>query len=452
MRDVLVVDDEVGMRAALEASFRRQGWKVRTAGGKNEAVAAFRSAPCSLVVTDMRMGDGSGLEVIQEVRALQPETIIIVLTAFGSVTDAVTAMKGGAFDYLIKPVAFDQLQAAIGRAFATQEGTVATSAREDSCLVQGSGSFRAVLERARHVARTEADIVVEAESGTGKEVLARFVHRSSLRNAGPFVAVNCAAFPEHLLESELFGHVRGAFTGATANKPGKFELAHTGTLLLDEIGEMPLNLQPKLLRVLQEREVDRLGDTRPLKVDVRVIATTNRSLRALIQEGKFRQDLYYRLNVVPLAIPPLREHPVDIPELIEHFITKHSSSQYGSAVRFSAELLQRMQSYSWPGNIRELENFVRRALALSPGPLVGVEVLDGIDFPESAPAANSALEAGLTLREVEKQLLARTLEATGGNRTRAAMMLGISLRTVRNKIREYGLPPRGQEVSYGHVG
>ena len=452
MRDVLVVDDELGMRAALEASFRRQGWKVRTAGGKNEAVAAFRSAPCSLVVTDMRMGDGSGLEVIQEVRALQPETIIIVLTAFGSVTDAVTAMKGGAFDYLIKPVAFDQLQAAIGRAFASQEETVATNPRQDSALVQGSGSFRAVLERARQVARTEADIVVEAESGTGKEVLARFVHRNSLRSAGPFVAVNCAAFPEHLLESELFGHVRGAFTGATTNKPGKFELAHTGTLLLDEIGEMPLNLQPKLLRVLQEREVDRLGDTRPLKVDVRVIATTNRSLRTLIQEGKFRQDLYYRLNVVPLAIPPLREHAADIPELIQHFIAKHSRSEYGSAVRFSAELLQRMQSYSWPGNIRELENFVRRALALSPGPLVGVEVLDGIDFPQSVPALGGAPEAGLTLREVEKQLLARTLEATGGNRTRAAMMLGISLRTVRNKIREYGLPPRGQEVSYGHVG
>ncbi|HXJ96873.1 MAG TPA: sigma-54 dependent transcriptional regulator [Terriglobia bacterium] len=452
MRDVLVVDDELGMRAALEASFRRQGWRVRTAGGKNEAVAAFRSAPCPLVVTDMRMGDGSGLEVIQEVRALQPETIIIVLTAFGSVTDAVTAMKGGAFDYLIKPVAFDQLQAAIGRAFASQEGTAAVSAREDSHLVQGSGSFRAVLERARQVARTEADIVVEAESGTGKEVLARFVHRNSLRSAGPFVAINCAAFPEHLLESELFGHVRGAFTGATNNKPGKFELAHTGTLLLDEIGEMPLNLQPKLLRVLQEREVDRLGDTRPVKVDVRVIATTNRSLRALIQEGKFRQDLYYRLNVVPLAIPPLREHATDIPELIEHFIAKHSSSQYGSAVRFSAELLQRMQSYGWPGNIRELENFVRRALALSPGPLVGVEVLDGIDFPQSVPTAGGALEAGLTLREVEKQLLARTLAATGGNRTHAAMMLGISLRTVRNKIREYGLPPRGQEVSYGHVG
>ena len=476
IKDILVVDDEVGMRSALEAAFRRQGWKVRTAGGKREALAAFRSAPCPLVVTDMRMGDGSGLEVIQGVRALRPETAIIVLTAFGSVPDAVTATKGGAFDYLIKPVAFDQLQAVIERAFASLGGQTLTSGSASHNWVQGSGSFRAALERARQVARTEADILVEAESGTGKEVVARFIHRSSLRSKGPFVAVNCAAFPEHLLESELFGHVRGAFTGATANKPGKFELAHAGTLLLDEIGEMPLSLQPKLLRVLQEREIDRLGDTRTLKVDVRVIATTNRSLRALIQEGQFRQDLYYRLNVVPLVIPPLREHAQDIPELIEHFIAKYGNSSRGPAVRFpaeliermregaasrpptthevrfSAELLERLRGYAWPGNIRELENFVRRALALSPGPLVSLEVLEGIDFPGGA-SAPKALEAGHTLREAERQLLERTLEATGGNRTRAAAMLGVSLRTVRNKIREYGLPPRGsQEVGYGHAG
>jgi len=452
IKDILVVDDEVGMRSALEASFRRQGWKVRTAGGKNEALAAFRSAPCPLVVTDMRMGDGSGLEVIQGVRALRSETAIIVLTAFGSVPDAVTATKGGAFDYLIKPVAFDQLQAVIERAFDSLTRKTLDSSSADNRWVQGTGPFRAALDRARQVARTETDILVEAESGTGKEVLARFIHLSSRRSKGPFVAVNCAAFPEHLLESELFGHLRGAFTGATANKPGKFELAHTGTLLLDEIGEMPLSLQPKLLRVLQEREIDRLGDTRPLKVDVRVIATTNRALRALIQEGKFRQDLYYRLNVVPLAIPPLREHVEDIPELVEHFIAKHFNSSGSSPVRFSAELLERLRGYAWPGNIRELENFVRRALALSLGPLVSLEVLDGIDFPESAPAVN-ALEAGHTLREAEKQLLERTLEATGGNRTRAAAMLGVSLRTVRNKIREYGLPPRGgQEEGYGHAG
>ncbi len=443
MRDVLVVDDELGMRLALEASFRRDGWRVRSASGKNEALAVFRSTPCPLVVTDMRMGDGTGLEVIRGVRALRPETAIIVLTAFGSVSDAVTAMKCGAVDYLIKPVAFDQLIAAAGRAVGISPAVVPGNTPAPDSPVLGSGPLRAVFERARQVARAEADILIQAESGTGKEVLARFIHGCSARSRGPFVAVNCASFPEHLLESELFGHVRGAFTGATANRQGKFELAHTGTLLLDEIGEMPLNLQPKLLRVLQEREVDRLGDTQPLKVNVRVVATTNRSLRALIQEGAFRQDLYYRLNVVPLALPSLREHADDIPDLVAHFIAKYSRA--GAGMRFTADLLQRMKEYSWPGNIRELENFVRRGLALSPGPLVGREILEGIDFPEAERDVNT-LEAGLTLREVEKQLVERTLEATGGNRTRAAAMLGVSLRTVRNKIREYRLPPREREV------
>ncbi len=443
MKDVLVVDDELGMRLAMEASFRRDGWRVRSASGKNEALAVFRSAPCPLVVTDMRMGDGTGLEVIRGVRALRPETAIIVLTAFGSVSDAVTAMKCGAVDYLIKPVAFDQLIAAAGRAAGTSQALAPSKTLAPDAPVVGSGSLRAVFERARQVAGSDADILIEAESGTGKEVLARFIHACGPRASAPFVAVNCAAFPEHLLESELFGHVRGAFTGATGTRPGKFELAHTGTLLLDEIGELPLNLQPKLLRVLQEREVDRLGDSQPVKVNVRVVATTNRSLRALIQEGTFRQDLYYRLNVVPLVLPPLREHADDIPDLVAHFAAKHSRP--GTGIRFAADLLQRMKEYSWPGNIRELENFVRRGIALSSGPLVGLEVLEGIDFPETARDAN-ALEAGLTLREVEKQLVERTLEATGGNRTRAAAMLGVSLRTVRNKIREYGLPPRGREV------
>jgi DNA-binding NtrC family response regulator len=443
MTNVLVVDDELGMRLALEASFRRQGWRVRTAGGKNEALASFRSEPCPLVITDMRMGDGTGLDVIRAVRAIQPETAIIVLTAFGSVADAVVAVKNGASDYLIKPVAFDQLTAAARRALDSVQAAAGPGGASRISPVAGNGALRSVFDRARQIARSDADILVEAESGTGKEVLSRFIHSASPRSGGPFVAVNCAAFPEHLLESELFGHVRGAFTGATTNRPGKFELAHTGTLLLDEVGEMPLALQPKLLRVLQEREVDRLGDTRPLKVDVRVIATTNRSLRAMIQEGNFRQDLYYRLNVIPLAIPPLREHAEDIPELVEHFVAKHSAS--GSLIRFSGQLLSQMREYAWPGNIRELENFVRRALALSPGPEIGPEVLNGIEFPESA-REGGPLEAGLTLREVEKQLVERTLEATGGNRTRAAAMLGVSLRTVRNKIREYGLPPRDREV------
>ncbi len=447
MREVLVVDDELGMRKALEANFLRQGWRVRTASGKNEALAMFGSRPCPLVVTDMRMPDGDGLSVMQGVRALAPETAVILLTAFGTVPDAVSAMREGAVDFLIKPVSFEQLKDLADRVLAGQAvaevETVEPAGPASDRVVGSSPQFRALLARARQAAQTDADVLVEAESGTGKEVLARFIHNSSPRRQGPFVAVNCAAFPDTLLESELFGHVRGAFTGAIAPKPGKFELANGGTLLLDEIGEMPLTLQPKLLRVLQEREVDRLGDTRSIPIDVRVIATTNRSLRDLLDEGKFRLDLYYRLNVIPMGIPPLRERHPDIPELAESFVRRYAARSARGAVRFSPELLEKMQQYDWPGNVRELENFVRRALALSTTSVIGPEVMEGMEIPEPAHP-QSALAAGLTLQEAERQLLSRTLEATGGNRTRAAEMLGVSIRTVRNKIREYGLPPKEQ--------
>jgi DNA-binding NtrC family response regulator len=439
MADVLVVDDEVGMRVALDASFRRSGWRVRTAAGKNEALALFRSAPCPLVVTDMRMPDGDGLAVMQGIRAMAPQTAVIFLTAFGNVPEAVTAMKEGACDYLIKPVSFEHLRDAAERILGGRE---VKSDPAEARLVGSSPRFRALIELARRAAKTNADILVEAESGTGKEVLARFIHNASQRHEGAFVAVNCAAFPEALLESELFGHVRGAFTGATASKPGKFELANGGTLLLDEISEMPLSLQPKLLRVLQEREVDRLGDTRPVRVDVRVIATTNCCLRDAVQQGAFRADLYYRLNVIPLALPPLRERREDIPELAEHFVRQYSSRSGGQGVKLSAELMERLQEQEWPGNVRELENFIRRALALSSKPIVDTEVLSGSEFSPEVRVASNPVEPGLTLRELERQLVERTLEATGGNRTRAADMLGVSLRTVRNKIREYGLGPR----------
>ncbi len=422
------------MRAALEASFRKRGWSVRTAHGRHDALATFRAFPCPLVVTDMRMPDGSGIDVMQGIRAIAPKTAIIVLTAFGTVPDAVAAMQQGASDYLLKPVSFEQLHEKAERAVAGIEGIA------EEPLAGTSPIFRAVLQRARQAAATDADILIEAESGTGKEVLARFIHRTSPRARAPFVAVNCAAFPETLLESELFGHVKGAFTGATAAKPGKFELANGGTLLLDEVGEMPLSLQPKLLRVLQEREVDRLGDTHPVRVNVRVIATTNRSLRDLVSEGKFRADLYYRLHVIPLAIPPLRERSADIPVLAEYFLRRYAPANRGP-VRFSSDLLERLRLYNWPGNVRELENFVRRALVLSAGPVIGAEALEDMG-PSREWQRVSALQAGLTLREAERQLLLRTLEATGGNRTRAASMMGISLRTIRNKIREYGLPRR----------
>ncbi|MGH9377771.1 MAG: sigma-54-dependent transcriptional regulator [Terriglobia bacterium] len=437
-QSVLVVDDEMAMRTALEANFLRQGWKVRTASGKTEALELFKTEPCPLVITDMRMPDGDGLGVMHGIRALGPLTKVILLTAFANIQDAVAAMKEGASDYLIKPVTFEELRRVIQ---STLKASALPSAPAESRLIGASPRFRAVIERARQAAQSTADVLIEAESGTGKEMVARLIHEVSARGKGPFVAVNCAAFPEALLESELFGHVRGAFTGASATKPGKFELANGGTLLLDEIGEMPLVLQPKLLRVLQEREVDRLGDTRSVAVDVRVIATTNRSLRDLAQEGKFRLDLYYRLNVIPLSIPPLREHPEDIPELAGHFARKYGEQPAQAGTALSGEFLDRLKDYDWPGNVRELENFVRRAIALSTGGVIGVEAFEGLAF-KAAPAAANALEAGVTMREAEKELLARTLEATGGNRTRSAAMLGISLRTIRNKIREYGLPPR----------
>jgi DNA-binding NtrC family response regulator len=445
---VMVVDDEAPMRAALEAHFRRDGWEVRTAYGANDALAKFRQAPCPLVVTDMRMPDGDGLRVMRGLREVDPHVGVVFLTAFGSVPEAVRAMHEGACDYLVKPVCFEQLKDVAQRVMGRSSRNAAASEKDEGVFVGESLKLKAVLQRARQAARTDMDILVEAESGTGKELLARLIHQASGRRNRPFVAVNCAAFPEALLESELFGHARGAFTGATVAKPGKFELADGGTLLLDEIGEMPLHLQPKLLRALQEREVDRLGDTRPLRVDVRVVATTNRSLRALVEEGKFRADLYYRLNVVPLSLPPLRERQGDVAVLIAHFLRKHAASGAGTVPKFSAQLIERLERLEWLGNVRELENLVRRAVALHPGELIDLEFLQEMDAPAPTlvrvAAAASAGEAapGTSLRDMERRLLESTLEASGGNRTHAARMLGICPRTMRNKIREYGLPPR----------
>jgi DNA-binding NtrC family response regulator len=438
MNRVLVVDDEPAMRAALEANFTRHGWEVTTASGTREAMERFRSSPCPLVITDMRMPDGDGLGVMQNVRALAPDTAVIFLTAFGNVPEAVLAMQQGACDYLVKPVSFEQLRKAalrvLGNAVPGTKGSPAGG------MVGHSACLQRLIERACQVAKSDADVLIMAESGTGKELLAQFIHRTSARRDYPFVAVNCAAFPDTLLESELFGHVRGAFTGAVASRPGKFELASGGTILLDEVSEMPASLQPKLLRVLQEREVDRLGDTRPLRVDVRVIATTNRDLSALVEEGRFRADLFYRLDVVPLTLPPLRERREDIPELVEHFLHKYAPPS--PTVRFTEELLRRLMEYDWPGNVRELENVVRRILVLSSGPVAGVEVLEGRGLADRKTTTACFPAEGVTLRDMERQLLERTLEATGGNRTRAAEILGVSLRTVRNKIREFGLPPR----------
>jgi len=445
MKELLIVDDDVAIRTALEVGFRRAGWITETASCVQEALFKFRNHVFPLVITDVKMPDGTGLELLDGIRNMAPLTAVILLTAHGDVGDAVRAMRGGALDYLIKPVSMDQILHAAEAIIAP-----ARAEKRSEDIVGQSPAIRNVVERAIHIAKASADVLVQAESGTGKEMLARLIHQNSNRSKGPFIAVNCIGFPETLLESELFGHVRGAFTGAMNSRQGRFELANGGTLLLDEIGELPLNLQPKLLRVLQERQVDRLGDTRSVSIDVRVIATTNRNLMDLVREGKFRADLYYRLNVVPLRLPPVRERREDIASLAEHFVRKHASA--GQRPKLSPELIQRLAQYDWPGNVRELENFMRRLLAMSTFPVLGVELLEETELDQAELVAAAAVatpmmatEAGRSLRDVERQLFEQTLRASGGNRTKTAQMLGISVRTVRNKINEYGL--RGERLA-----
>ena len=447
---VMVVDDEPGIRTALRANFLRHGWQVETASCVREAVRNVENRDFNLVVTDMRMPDGSGLEVMQAARKASPETGVILLTAYGSVPDAVSAMRDGALDYLTKPIPFERLQSAAAQVMSRARKSAAPA--EDTLstgdIIGRSPLLLRAVQRARASASTGADVLIEAESGTGKELLARFIHESSDRCKKPFIAVNCAAVPEALLESELFGHGRGAFTGAIANRPGKFELADGGTILLDEIGEMPLNLQPKLLRVLQEREFERLGEANPIRVDIRVIATTNISLSTMVERGQFRADLYYRLNVIPLTLPPLRDRRDDIPVLARHFAEKYAAQYRSACPRLQPDFVDCLLAHSWPGNVRELANFMRRILTLS-----GTSELDAACFERefhghaSLPRTSQGqtpggAPAGTPIWQVEKLHLEKTLALTDGNRTHAAEMLGISLRTLRNKIREYGLPPR----------
>ncbi|MGD0823011.1 MAG: sigma-54 dependent transcriptional regulator [Terriglobales bacterium] len=455
MKRLLIADDDAGMRAALEARFQRRGWLVDVAVNGTEALEKFRAGSHSLVITDVRMPGRDGFELMREVQASSAPTAVILLTAYGCVPDAVEAMRNGACDYLVKPVCFEKLELAVEQVLRRAE----QANKDTETLIGHSPAWQHALERARQAAASDADILIEAESGTGKELVARLIHRLSRRKAGPLVALNCTAFPEALLESELFGHARGAFTGAIGARPGKFETANHGTLLLDEVGEMPLALQPKLLRALQEREFDRLGSNQTVHVDIRVIATSNRPLETAVAEGRFRADLFYRLNVIPISLPPLGDRAGDVRELAEYFAGLYAEP--GARARLSAELLTRLEGLAWPGNVRELGNFVRRAVALSRGGEIGIEALEhgrnlGAIPPGKTPAGNlfppparsPEWKPGLSLGEMERQLFAMTLESTGGNRARAAELLGVSLRTVRNKVREFGLPPRG---NYRHA-
>jgi DNA-binding NtrC family response regulator len=426
---LLVVDDDIQMLSALEAALRRKGHTVETASNGIDAASKLEHAAVQAVITDLRMPGMDGLELLQHVRRTKPALPVIVVSAHGTVPTAVEAIKGGATDFLVKPFSHEDLDAVLGKHL--QSGAAARPTVDSAEIITQNPVMLSLLEQAAQAAKTQATILVQAESGTGKEMLARWIHKNSSNHNGPFVAVNCAALPDSLLESELFGYEKGAFTGANNFKPGKFELAQNGTILLDEIGEMAPLLQAKLLRVLQEQEVDRIGGKRPIPIRVRVIATTNKDLRKLIARGQFREDLFFRLNVVPLRILPLRDRKDDIAVLTQHFMKKYGGEANTQPDKETIELLDR---YGWPGNVRELENIIHRAFALrgrlkiTPGDLFD----QSMDTPDT-----TGLQAGQSVGEMERKLITTTLEQTNGNRTHAAKLLGISLRTLRNKLREY---------------
>jgi two-component system, NtrC family, response regulator AtoC len=458
---VLIVDDEVNIRRVLAAMLKREGYEATTAGDGEQALAVLAKTPVDVVVTDLVMPRMGGMDLLRRVSADFPDVPVIVITAHGSVDSAVAALKAGAFDYITKPFEQDELRKVIAKAARAhdleRQNVHAPGEGDRQPLVGESPSMRAVHEMVARVADSPSTVLITGESGTGKELIAKALHQGSSRRDKPLIKVNCAAIPKDLVESELFGYERGAFTGAVGSKPGRFELADTGTLFLDEIGEVPVEMQVKLLRALQESEFERVGGIKTLRVDVRLVAATNRDLKQLIAEGRFREDLYYRLAVVPIALPPLRERREDIPLLVSHFIAKYDLRLGKRVEGIEPEALALLMDYAWPGNIRELENLMERSVLFADGPLIlasalpdslrergvhppspiaGVGHLGAIAAPSGASMKEIVRQAQA---EVERKLIARALEETGGNVTRAAKALQISRKSLQVKMKELGL-------------
>ncbi|MDH4028876.1 MAG: sigma-54 dependent transcriptional regulator [Nitrospirota bacterium] len=425
MKTILVVDDDQQMRAALKEAVVRMGHEAVLAENPVEALKKLNDITVSMIVTDMKMPKMDGVAFIKEVRKMCGNIPVLVITGFATVENAVDAMKEGACEYLMKPFSFDALTRSI-------EAVMSGQGDGRSEVITNNQGMNNLLQLAASVASSDMTVLILGESGTGKELLARYIHKTSPRSKKTLVAVNCAAIPDNLLESELFGYEKGAFTGALERKTGKFELAHGGTILLDEIGEMTATLQAKLLRVLQEREIDRVGGKQPVPVDVRVIATTNRDLQKEIVNGKFREDLYYRLSVFPLYLPPLRERPEDIRLLAEHFMKKFSSQLRKNVAGFTEDTLNFLMERPWKGNIREFENVIQRAVLVTKTDLIRVD-----DFMLEQNQAQTQPHNG-SLKDMEMDMIMKTLEDTNGNKTKAAKLLGVSVRTIRNKLSDYG--------------
>ncbi len=442
---ILVVDDEVLVREFIAETLLRKNFEVTTAEDGKKACAILQDNTFDMVITDMKMPDVTGMDVLRRVKELSPDTIVIIVTAFGSIENAVEAMRLGAFNYIIKPFSPDTIEAIIDKAnehvsLIAENHYLRTqvnghSLDEETCIAE-SPAMKRVLHEVEQISKSNANVMITGESGTGKEVIAQLIHSKSYRNEAPYIKVNCAAIPEALIEAEFFGHEKGAFTGAHSKRLGRFELANTGTLLLDEVTEVPLLLQAKLLRAIQEQEFERIGGTKPIHVDTRILSTSNRNLQEAIAAKLLREDLFYRLNVIPIHLAPLRERREDIIPLAEFFIRKLSKENHRPAKFLTDEAKKKLLAYDWPGNVRELSNVIERAVVMNseneiiPENLF-LEVLQSSNAPE--------LPVGVTLQELEKRLIIETLQENKQNRTRSAEILGISVRTLRNKLNQYNL-------------
>ncbi len=448
---ILVVDDEVNARTALAELLRDEGFDVETAADAFKALGKYESFGPHIVVTDLKMPGMDGIELVKKLRAMEDPPTVVVMTAFGAVSSAVDAMRAGAAEYLTKPLNFDELLVVLDKVFEQQE--LRREARQlrarvrdrvaPNNIIGSSPPMQRVFEIVDQVAPSKATVLITGESGTGKELVANAIHQRSPRANGPFIKLHCAALAESLLESELFGHEKGSFTGAMARKDGRFSLADGGTLFLDEIGEISPAIQVKLLRFLQEHEFERVGGTQTLRVDVRIIAATNRNLVEEVAKGRFREDLFYRLNVVALEMPPLRDRRTDVPALAKFFLDKYSRENGKTIEGFAPETLELLASYDWPGNVRELENAIERAVVLNTGNQLEPRFLPASVQPRATPSGLPAIP-GSTMAEVERYAILETLKSTGGSTSKAAEILGISVRTIQYRLHQYNEAPRSE--------